>query len=359
MGKANYTTDPALDMYQKNQRAGADGVDAASKLAQSQVKGAAGQQLNNNRLDTSNPFASQTFNADGSVSQQFTGGMGQAFDGLQGQVAGLGKGMDWGQFGELGNGDAAREQAINAGYGAATSRLDPMWNQREAQARTRLLNQGLDENSEAFKNAMGEMGNQRTDAYNQAMFSAIGQGREAGDSVFRNNMSSRQQAIQEALKARGMPLEELEKMQGFLSGQPQYNQDSGTLAAAMAGGQMGTGAAQNRQGLAQQQFDNRFAMLKGEQSDAAGAAQGGASAAASLAAFLPLMFSDERLKSDIVRGPDVIPGVPSATWKWNKGGEPGSGVIAQDLQKVRPDLVRVDEKTGFLMVNYEGLRGAK
>jgi hypothetical protein len=63
--------------------------------------------------------------------------------------------------------------------------------------------------------------------------------------------------------------------------------------------------------------------------------------------------SDEKLKYDIVRyDTEIIPGVQIASWKWRHNDNVDFGVIAQDLQKVRPDLV---EDVGFLVVNYTGL----
>ncbi len=138
----------------------------------------------------------------------------------------MGPPIDWSQFaGMSATGDQARQQAIDAAYGQATSRLDPMWGQREDAERTRLLNQGLPEDSEAFKNSMGEFGRQRNDAYSQALSSAIGQGTQAGDTVFRQGMMTRQQALAEALRRRGMPLDELAKWQDLYG-------DQGKLDAA-------------------------------------------------------------------------------------------------------------------------------
>jgi hypothetical protein len=66
--------------------------------------------------------------------------------------------------------------------------------------------------------------------------------------------------------------------------------------------------------------------------------------------------SDEKLKYDIKRyDTELLPGVPIASWKWRHNDRPDFGVIAQDLQKVRPDLV---EDVGFLVVNYTGLMEA-
>ena len=318
------------------------------------VGGGANAQLQNNRLNTSNPFASVTFGPDGSVSQQFSGGLGVAANGLQGQAAGLANPMDWNQFGALGNGDDARNQAITAAYGQATSRLDPQWDQRMEAQRTQLLNQGLDPSSEAYKNAMRDANFARNDAYSSAMNGAIAQGTAAGDSAFRNNMSARQQAIVEAMKRRSQPLDELGQLQGFLSGQPTYNQDNSSLASGIAKSGLLMQNMQGYENRRQQDFQNEMQMRGMGNQQAAGAAQGAMSDLAGLAG-LALMFSDERLKADVVRHPwSVVPGVPAASWTWRHSGARGHGVIAQDLAAVRPDLVHV-HPTGFLMVDYAGL----
>lgn len=87
----------------------------------------------------------------------------------------------------------AREEAFNSAYGQATSRLDPQWQKRESAQRTQLLNQGLDEGSEAYKSAMSDMGMQRNDAYTSAQNAATAQSTAAGDSWMRNQMAARQE----------------------------------------------------------------------------------------------------------------------------------------------------------------------
>lgn len=166
-----------------------------------------------NRPNQSNAFGANvgwTQGPDGQwhQSQSFGGPMGQAAAGLQQQLFGLGGPMDWSQFGKVQDGSAATDQA----YGQAVSRLDPEWQQRETQMRSRLANQGLDPNSEAARGAQRQFDQGRNDAYGSARAQAVG----LGDSVFRNNMMARQQAIAEALRARGQPLSELQALQGFL-----------------------------------------------------------------------------------------------------------------------------------------------
>lgn len=250
------------------------------KGIQTGITNAAQQQTQNNRLNTSSPFASQTFGQDGSTSTQFAGGLGQAATGLMGQAGNLAQPMDWTQFGQVGTGDQARQSAIDAAYGQATSRLDPMWQRREEAQRTQLLNQGLDPSSEAYRNSMSELGNQRTDAYNQAMFGAIGQGTAAGDSAFRNNLMSQQNAISNALRQRGQPMAEMQQLQGFL-GQPGYGQDSSTLAGAMGS----AGIAQNAANAEQQAAQERAANEAGIAGSGMGLAGAGIGALAMLGFF--------------------------------------------------------------------------
>jgi hypothetical protein len=184
------------------------------------------------------------------------GPLGDAQQALQGQYArNMSTPFDYGQFGQAQTGDAARDQAITAAYNQSTSRLDPMWAQRENSARARLLNQGLSEDSAAFQSAMATQGRDRNDAYTSALASAIGQGTAAGDSAFRNNMMARQTSIAEALRARSMPGDELARLKGFEPGSnfnqaglgqaPNYMGAAGMQQNAIA--QMMAGQAQQTQ----------------------------------------------------------------------------------------------------------------
>ncbi len=247
---------------------------------QTGITNAATQQTANNRKNTSNPFSSQTFNDDGSVSTQFTGGLGQAATGLQNQVAGMGQPMDWSQFSKIGSGDDARNQAITGAYNQATSRLDPQWEQRMDQSRTRLLNQGLDPSSEAYRNEMQNQSFARNDAYSGAMNGAIAQGTAAGDSAFRNNLMGNQAQIANALKQRGQAMGELGQLQGMLGDQPQYSQDSSSLAGAMGS----AGIAQ--QVAAQKKQEAEAKAAQEAQIAAAGMSAGGAAGGAILAALM-------------------------------------------------------------------------
>lgn len=304
------------------------------------------QQTRANRPDQSTPFASSTWaeGPDGTYSQRvaFNGPLGDAAMSAQQQFAdAIGKGLDFSSLPDLGTGDAARQQAIDAAMGQATSRLDPMWSEREDSARTRLLNQGLVEGSEAYNRAMDRLGGQRTDAYNQALFSAIGQGTNAGNALFNQNMAARQQGLAELIQQRNAPMQALQQMQG-LSAMPGFQGAGAAQAPNLLGaaGMQGQADMQQYQMQQQQMMDLVNAVMQ-------------------MAGTGAMIASDERMKENIQRFPfDVLPGVPLATWDWRPGYEgsgPTSGVVAQDLQQVLPDAVHEGED-GFLMVDYGALR---
>lgn len=170
-----------------------------------------------------------------SQTQGFGGPLGGAMDGLKQQAAqNFSSPMDWSQFGAVQDGQQARDQAITGAYNQATTRLDPRFRQQEQLTASTLANQGLDPNSEAYRNAMREQSFAKNDAYGGAMSSAIQQGTAAGDSVFRNSLMGRQQALAEALRKRGQPLEEMQGLQGLLQ-MPQANQVQGPNLLAAAG----------------------------------------------------------------------------------------------------------------------------
>jgi hypothetical protein len=64
------------------------------------------------------------------------------------------------------------------------------------------------------------------------------------------------------------------------------------------------------------------------------------------------MFSDRRLKSNIVRVGTHPRGV--GIYEYDIFGERQQGVMAQELQEVAPELV-IKHPSGYLMVNYGGL----
>lgn len=117
----------------------------------------------------------------GSTPLQYSFDQGQA---IQGQVGG--------------NLDTARQQAIDATYSQAMSRLNPQFDRQNSSLETRLANQGLGINSAAYQNARDQLGRQQTDATNQAVYSSIGAGEDAANALFGRQLNQGQFANQAA-----------------------------------------------------------------------------------------------------------------------------------------------------------------
>jgi hypothetical protein len=207
-----------------------------------------------NHTNVNTPFGSQTYtkNPDGSYTMNLglNGPLAGAFRSAQQQAAHtMGQPLDFGGLSKVGNGQDAMRNAFNSIYGQATSRLDPMWNQRESQSRTQLLNQGLDPNSEAFQNQMGQVGRDRNDAYQGALNNAVMGGTQAAQAQFGMDMQSRQQGLAEMLRQRSQPMQDLQGFQGLLA-MPSTPQGVGTnyLGAlqGMAGNNMQQQAINNQ-----------------------------------------------------------------------------------------------------------------
>lgn len=73
----------------------------------------------------------------------------------------------------------------------AKTLLDPTWNTRQDQLQTQLANQGIQQGSEAYTNALRDFGMQRDNSYNSAL------------------LADRSQASTEALAQRNQPLNEI------------------------------------------------------------------------------------------------------------------------------------------------------
>lgn len=241
-------------------------------------------------------------------SQQFAPGLQGAVSGLEGQIA---------NQGPLGSG----QDAANAAYTQATSRLDPQWSQQGQALQSRLAAQGLDPGTEAANNAQGNFDRAKNDAYSSAQNNAFGQG-----------MAMRGQNMQ----AQMMPYQQLQGLQGLLG---------------------------NAQGVGGAQAPNYLAALSGQAGQNASNAEmgnqlwGSGLQAAGQAGAAAFMLSDERAKFRIEKlGGDVVPGIPWVSFEYRDN--PGIrciGVLAQDVQRVRPDLVR-ERADGLFEVNYGGLR---
>lgn len=156
--------------------------------------GAANEQTRANRPDQSNPFSQSnwTQDANGNWSQNvsLTPGLNDAFQSIAGSLAG-------GQLDPA----AMRDQAINAAYTQATSRLDPQWQQRMASADNQAINRGLAPGSRAYDSGMETLNNARNDAYAQALLNAQ---TGAGNAAFGQAMAANMQPYQQLAALKGL-----------------------------------------------------------------------------------------------------------------------------------------------------------
>jgi hypothetical protein len=245
-----------------------------------------------------------------------------AADALMAQLAG-GASLDPSQ---------TRDQAIDSAYRMQTSRLDPRLAAQRSARETQLANEGYTRGDEGWvkefggtagdTNYAGAFNQAENDAYQQALFGA--------------QSGAGQTAFAQALAANMQPYTQLGAIRSLSS-------PNGFTPASMGGGTDLLGAAQQQYGADLNGYNAGQASKNSK--------MGGAAALAPLA----VSASDERLKTEIERlDTEAIPGVPFARWKWKDTGEVGFGVIAQDLEKVRPDLVV--EIGGIKHVRYGGIR---
>lgn len=323
----------------------------------------------------------------------------------------------------------AYKTAADASYGQAASRLDPQFSQQQQQLETKLANQGLSQNDDAYRTAMDTFNRGKTDAYNQANFSAQNQGLNAENTIFGQSLnqgqfansaagqqyaqnqgqaafhnqtsgqdfSQNQQAAQfyndananqaafgnnAAATQAGLAaqsaqinnsavdsqrntqiqlaqLQNTARNQGlqeraYIQNQP-INQFTGLLGLGQVGqpqgiqytpsqvGQTDVTGAYALQSQAQQANANRA-------QQASSGMMGGLFSLGSAA----LMHSDIRLKTDIKLIRRRRDGVGIYRFRYKAGGPMQVGVMAQELKKVRPDLV-IKRLDGFLAVDYSGV----
>jgi hypothetical protein len=103
--------------------------------------------------------------------------------------------------GDIGDPNAFRQQSQDAMYNMAKSRLDPMYGSKRSELETKLRNQGIGPEDAAYKAQMSALGNQETDAYNQANWSSVGAGRDESNAMYSQLMGRNQQNFNQALGA--------------------------------------------------------------------------------------------------------------------------------------------------------------
>lgn len=165
-----------------------------------------------------------------------------------------------------GNVSALRQRAEDAIYQRISSRLDPMWDQRQEALDVRLRNQGLNPGTEAYDRAMQEFERSRTDAYQTAINESITGGgaesqlqfgQELAGSTYENQLRAQQrdeaiakrvQALNEIAAAIGGGQIQMPQFPGFSPAQGGETPDLlGAAGQAYQGGMQQYSQAQQQQ----------------------------------------------------------------------------------------------------------------
>ena len=241
---------------------------------------------------------------------------------------------------------------VNAGMTgqeAIMSRLNPSLARQRTTTETNLINQGLRPGTEAYDNAIRALGEQETDARTQAVLQGLNLDIGANAQGFNQAVQSgqfgnvaQQQALAQAIQQRQMPLNEITAlMSGSQIQNPQFAAYSGTNVAPPPIAQ----AVQAKGIFDTNAYNQQVAQQNAQQSglfSLGGAALGNAKE-------IGAMFSDRRLKSNIVRIGTHPIGV--GIYEYDIFGGRQIGVMAQELMEVMPEAVH-QHPSGYLMVDY-------
>ena len=222
-------------------------------------------------------------------------------------------------------------------------RINPQLDRQRAALENQLVNQGLVRGSEAFDESIDEANR----AQNDLRLAITGQGQQQLAQDFGLQQQSRNQALSDALLNRSQPLNEVAAL---LQGSPaiatpqlpqtaQYQVAPADYLGAQSLATQVDLANASRRGQSQSGLMGGLAGLGGSLFGGIGQA-GGASN----------FFSDRRVKTDIKRVGKTDGGLPVYTFRYKIGGPGQMGVMAQDVEKVKPEAVV--EVNGIKAVNY-------
>ena len=213
----------------------------------------------------------------------------------------------------------------------ASKRLDPRFAREEESLRTRLLNSGVREGSDAYKAAYTDFTEGKNDAYNSLL------------------LSGRGQAVQEAITERNQPINEITAlMSGSQVNQPNFINTPQSNVAGV-----------DYMGAVQNDYTNKYnAGMDAYKIKSANhnAMMGGLFGLAGTGVTAGIKYSDRRLKRDIEA---IGKGAHDLTlyrfrYLWDDAIE--IGYMADEVARVRPDAV-MTLPNGFLAVNYAKLGG--
>jgi len=215
---------------------------------------------------------------------------------------------------------------------ALLDRINPQLDRNRETLRTQLENQGFQLGSEGFNQGMDEANRARNDAM-LAVTAAGGTEAQLASQI-------RERALQERLAMRNQPINEITAlMAGGQVNVPQFSPfRGGTVEPTQIGNMIYQTAGLNNQNYQSQR-----------QSSAARDA--GIYGALGSAARLPFMFSDRRLKRDIIdTGIRLMNGLKLYQYRYIQTARRVVGLMADEVQKIKPRAVT--SIGGYLAVDY-------
>lgn len=290
---------------------------------------------------------------------------------------------------------AEAQRTQDAVYQKAASRLNPQFQQRESDMRSRLAAQGISENSDAYRRELDNEGRTRNDAYDQATYSAINAGSQEQSRIFGLSMDARQQGQNEVdaqgafhNTAQGQTFQQQQAAAAMENSNQALRFNQGGANAALGNGArqqeieqaaylrnlplndiaalLGTGpgvaqpdfnpvsqvgvAAPDYMGMVNQNYAQAMQQYNTQQQARAGMMGSIFGAAGSLGGAA-IMASDRRLKENIKRIGTLANGI--ATYAFNYIGDKAQqfGVMAQEVLGIIPDAVSYGAD-GYMRVDY-------
>lgn len=216
--------------------------------------------------------------------------------------------------------EATTDEIDNKLFDLGRKRLDPMFDRRDEDLRTRLANQGIKAGSEAYDRELGNLGEQENDAYNQLLL----QGRGT------------------ALNEVNMPINQITAL---LSGSQVQNpnvqpQTPGAIPTTDNASIINNNYQQQMNAWQQEQAA-KGSMMSG----LGGLFQAG------------LSLSDERAKTDKKKVGETKDGMGLYSFKYKGSPRTEVGLMAQEVKKKRPSAVKTGAD-GLMRVDYEKALGA-
>jgi len=214
-----------------------------------------------------------------------------------------------------------------------SARLNPQFARNEEATRTRLLNSGIRQGSDAWAAEMGTLGQNKNDAINQLL------------------LAGRGQANQEIMSERNQPINEITAL---MSGSQVSNPAFASTPQSQVAGVDYMGAVNNNYNQQMSAWNAQNANAQSSNNAMMGGMFGLGGTIGSAALKYgggAALFSDRRLKTDIVPVGTLDNGLTVYSYRFIDGGPTQIGLMADEVERVNPDAVTI-APNGFKMVDY-------